>query len=360
MNVRERLHKYRANGTTAPSGNASDSTEPSPLGLEIIEETLLCHPEAGLSLSAPERLQLAPGEQRERSKILFLDVECLSLGTGPANIPWLIGTGSFTDKGFLLRLLLCHTPPAESDSLAFLDEIWANHDTILTYNGASFDIPLLKSRYALYRKNFPERPLTHYDLYRVLRRIYPAKPQRLIDAEERILGFRRKDDLPGSYAGQAYFEYQRYARRNLLDQIMRHNRADVATLAALALKLDEAIRATAAQYPVWAPKIHKIKEATPQFILQGLAAKTELDAEDRRLAAEAYEKLGQLRRAAREYCRAARNGEAKAVLPLLKILIKLNKKKLSLAVIDYFLYISEANLQEKLLAKRQALLKSDH
>ena len=83
------------------------------------------------------------------------------------------------------------------------------------------------------------REMENLDLLQPSRRIWKLRlgSCRLSRLEELVLGMPRTDDLPGSEVPQRYFEYLKSGELSLLDDIIRHNRQDIATLATLLVKL---------------------------------------------------------------------------------------------------------------------------
>ena len=108
-------------------------------------------------------------------------------------------------------------------------------DVLCTFNGATFDVPLLESRFLMNRMDRSCLDLPHLDLLHMCRRLWKLRLGRcnLGRLEEVILGKPRVDDLPGSEVPQRYFTYLKTKQMSLLDDILRHNAQDIATLCVL-------------------------------------------------------------------------------------------------------------------------------
>ena len=117
-------------------------------------------------------------------------------------------------------------------------------DTVVTFNGKSFDLPLLESRMILNRIRLPVTKYPHLDLLHAARRVYKLRLGRcnLTALETAVLGKERHDDLPGSQVPQRYFDYLKTHNFYLLEDVLRHNFDDVRSLAELTAHLCSAYR----------------------------------------------------------------------------------------------------------------------
>jgi hypothetical protein len=123
----------------------------------------------------------------------------------------------------------------EGALLAALEPLLRSVDGLVTYNGTSFDLPLLETRFVLARRRWPEAAF-HLDLLPAARRLWSARlPDcRLGTVEQHALGFTREGDLPGALIPSVYFEYLRRKAPGELPRVFEHNRHDILSLAALA------------------------------------------------------------------------------------------------------------------------------
>lgn len=286
--------------------------------------------------------------------LLFFDVECVSLGFGAANTPFLLGLAWFHNNRLHTEQLFSHSPVEEPESLQMLDSIWRRFRYIVTYNGKSFDVPLIKSRFALFKKQYSDHFIDHFDLYHIMRKVYPLPRYRLIDAENHLINLIRDHDLPGKYAPQAYFEYVKFAARENIERVLEHNLADIQSLAALSLKLDRVCKnendRQARIYRFTAAHKH------PQFtqrIIENLQHKT---AEDLFNLSKALKKQKKYREAAIKASMAYKKGHSKALSELITLLYYyLKRYGLALKVIEAKLPLETADMQEKLLVQRKKI-----
>ena len=197
-------------------------------------------PAAALSLDFARR----PQEQVEPHQLLFFDTETTGLAGGTGTRAFMIGAADYQQHpafgpGLRIRQLLISTLGAEG---ALLDVFasWLGPCTVLTsYNGRSYDAPLLKTRYRLARKPEPLSALEHIDLLHPSRRRWKGLWEncRLGTIERNVLGIVREDDLPGSQAPAAWLDYLRGGSSALLHRVADHNHQDVVTLALLLQQL---------------------------------------------------------------------------------------------------------------------------
>ena len=111
---------------------------------------------------------------------------------------------------------------------------------IVTYNGSSFDLPLLEGRFNFWRLDPSFRELPHLDLLWPTRAVFKQRIQScsLANVEEQLLRIARVEDLPGAEVPEVYFEYLRSGFSPRLHAVFEHNRLDVVSLFVYALWLD--------------------------------------------------------------------------------------------------------------------------
>jgi len=106
---------------------------------------------------------------------------------------------------------------------------------LITYNGRTYDQPLLETRYRMVRQRPPFSSLEHLDLLHGARRLWNLRFDscRLVELENQILGVERQGDLPGELIPYVYFEYVRTQEIFRLMPVFHHNAIDILTLACL-------------------------------------------------------------------------------------------------------------------------------
>ena len=181
------------------------------------------------------------GEPVVRERFLCFDTETTGLAGGSGTRAFMIGAADWQDGELRVRQLYLTAMAGEAAMLeAFA--AWLRPDTVLvSYNGRSYDAPLLVTRYRLQRLADPLRGLAHVDLLHPVRRVYRGRWEncRLATIERNVLRIVRDDDLPGSEAPAAWRSYLRAGKTTDLLRVLEHNRQDVATLARLLEHMDQ-------------------------------------------------------------------------------------------------------------------------
>ncbi|MGO9138697.1 MAG: ribonuclease H-like domain-containing protein [Syntrophales bacterium] len=175
----------------------------------------------------------------DRKDALFLDTETTGLAGGTGTFAFLIGLGWFEDDSFRTQQLFARDFSEEKACLHFLFEVAQEKSFLVTYNGKTFDIGLLSTRFILNRLPDGLTAMPNLDLLHPARRLFGHRLEnnRLSTMEKDIIGYHRYGDIPGSEIPQRYFDWLRYRDPGLLADIFEHNRLDVISMAALAIHL---------------------------------------------------------------------------------------------------------------------------
>ncbi len=165
----------------------------------------------------------------------FLDTETTGLAGGSGTYAFLIGVGSITPAGFHLRQFFMRDYDEEASLLHALSAYLEQFEVLITYNGKTFDQPLLETRYRMSRFRPPFARMQHLDLLFGSRRLWNLRFDscRLVELERQILGVERQGDLPGEMIPYVYFDYLRNREAFRVVPILHHNAIDILTLACL-------------------------------------------------------------------------------------------------------------------------------
>ena len=242
LGVRERGSEIPQPPRARAQDRSLPGTEIAP-GLHLIESFL-----PGDVPSAPLSLAFAKREQQHVAPqdLLFFDTETTGLAGGTGTRAFMIGAADWHQDpsrgpGLRIRQLMISTMAAETAMLRTFTS-WLGSSTVFSsYNGRSYDAPLLKTRYRLARQGDPITALDHIDLLYPTRRRYRGVWEncRLATIERQLLKVVREDDLPGSEAPSAWLRYLRGGDAVNLRRVVEHNHQDVVTLAQLFLTLVE-------------------------------------------------------------------------------------------------------------------------
>jgi uncharacterized protein YprB with RNaseH-like and TPR domain len=174
----------------------------------------------------------------------FLDTETTGLAGGSGTYAFLIGVGSIDDEGFRVRQFFMRDYAEEASVLHSLSSHLARFDVLITYNGRTYDQPLLETRYTMSRARHPFTRMEHLDLLYGARRLFKLRLEncRLVNLENQILGVERTGDIPGEMIPYVFFEYLRTKRAHRLMPVFHHNVLDIVSLACLTGVIPEAFR----------------------------------------------------------------------------------------------------------------------
>ncbi|MBR0408355.1 MAG: ribonuclease H-like domain-containing protein [Clostridia bacterium] len=191
--------------------------------------------------SLPEKISGASLEMMQgtaypdirREDICFLDTETTGLSHGAGTVAFLVGVGYFDETDFVVRQYLMRDYDEEALLLAHVAEEMANRKILCTFNGQTFDLPLLEVRFTMQRMRNLYREKPHVDLLPASRRVWKLRLKRcnLTALEEAVLGMEREDDLPGALVPERYFNFLKTRDFSLLDDILEHNAQDIISLA---------------------------------------------------------------------------------------------------------------------------------
>ncbi len=178
---------------------------------------------------------LDPWLGQECRRPLYLDTETTGLAGGSGTYAFLIGLAYFEGDQLQVEQLLMREHCEEKALLSYLLERVEQSDSLVTFNGKSFDIPLLQTRLVMNRLRYDLEEVPHLDLLPVSRRLWSLALEncRLETLEEQILGLPRVGDVPGWMVPQLYFRFLECGDARGLAQVAEHNRRDVLTMLGL-------------------------------------------------------------------------------------------------------------------------------
>ena len=185
-----------------------------------------------------ETVMLMQGEDMPEAfaaeRILYLDTETTGL-MGAGTVAFEVGLGWLEADGFHVRQLVMRDYPEEKFLLEEIIRVASGFDVICTFNGKTFDLPLLRNRFIMNRIRTDVLDKPHIDLLHIARRVWKLRLQRcnLTNLEEALLGIPRVDDLPGALVPERFFSYLKTGDFRLFDDVLEHNAQDIASLCTL-------------------------------------------------------------------------------------------------------------------------------
>ncbi|MBZ5540292.1 MAG: ribonuclease H-like domain-containing protein [Acidobacteriia bacterium] len=219
--------------------------DPSPVALEILSRTR--------DESASRRTRAAIADP---SQWLFLDTETTGLAGGTGTYAFLVGLAWWDAGGLQTEQFFLRDFSEEHSLLHELAARLAERPVLVTFNGKSFDWPLLESRFTMTRAIPAPRLAAHLDLLHPARALWKLRlgSVRLIELERHVLdaprlGWRREDDVPSALIPQFYFDYLRGGPAAPLVSVARHNQMDLRGLAALFGKINTLLSTESHQDP---------------------------------------------------------------------------------------------------------------
>jgi hypothetical protein len=191
-----------------------------------------CAPDAAaLRLLAPD----APQEVADAQQWLFLDTETTGLAGGTGTYPFLVGLAWWEGGGLEVEQLFMREYSEERSLLAALAERLAERPVLVTFNGKSFDWPLLETRYRMTRTIPPPAPRAHLDFLHPARNLWRPRlgSVRLSQLERHVLGWDRGADVMSELIPSIYLDFVRRGHADPLVPVFQHNQMDLRGLAGL-------------------------------------------------------------------------------------------------------------------------------
>ncbi len=208
--------------------------EPSCIALELLSRT------RNESLSRKTRTAL-----EDPTKWLFLDTETTGLAGGTGTYAFLIGLGWWDASGLQIEQLFMRDFTEEYSILHELSTRVVERPVLVTFNGKSFDWPLLENRFTMTRSIAAPKLAAHLDLLHPARALWKLRLGcvRLVELERHVLdaprlGWHRENDVASALIPQFYFDYLRGGPAAPLAGVVRHNQMDLRGLAALFGKIN--------------------------------------------------------------------------------------------------------------------------
>ncbi|MDQ3419334.1 MAG: ribonuclease H-like domain-containing protein [Acidobacteriota bacterium] len=179
-----------------------------------------------------------------RRKTVFIDLETTGLSGGAGTLAFLVGCGYFDMGAFQVRQFLLTSHAGERALLAAVAEFFNDTDLIVTYNGKTFDVPVMETRWTFHRMEMPLDGVPHFDMLHPARRLWKGRPDarttgadeggcRLSTLERVLFDVQRVGDVGGFEIPGRFFGFVRSGDPRPLEPVLEHNRIDLVSLAAV-------------------------------------------------------------------------------------------------------------------------------
>lgn len=176
-------------------------------------------------------------------RTVFIDLETTGLSGGAGTLAFLVGCGYFDLGAFQVRQFLLTSHAAERALLTAVAGFFDGADLIVTYNGKTFDVPVMETRWMFHRLRMPLADVPHFDMLHPARRLWRSRAGaggdieeagcRLSTLEHTLFDVRRIGDVPGSEIPGRFFNFLRSGDPRPLEPVLEHNRLDLVSLAAV-------------------------------------------------------------------------------------------------------------------------------
>lgn len=189
-------------------------------------------------------------------RMIFVDLETTGLAGGAGSYAFLVGCGWFDGAVFRVRQFFLSSFAGERVLLEAVAEAADAAGIVVTYNGKSFDLPLMETRFVLHRMETPFAGMPHVDMIHPARRLWrpddqepedggrgyavrPGADCRLTTLEATLCGHQREGDVPGFEIPSRYFHFVRSGDARALEAVLEHNRLDLLALALLTARASQ-------------------------------------------------------------------------------------------------------------------------
>jgi uncharacterized protein YprB with RNaseH-like and TPR domain len=167
---------------------------------------------------------------------VFMDTETTGLAGGTGTLAFMVGLGFFRGDDFYLYQGFLRDPTEELAMLTHITGLLEGRNTVVTYNGKSFDVPLMHTRCTINGLEKLFAPMFHIDLLHLARKLWKYRmPSRTLGmVENEILGFHRSaEEVPGWMVPELYFDYQKAGDATVVLPVFYHNAMDILSLGVL-------------------------------------------------------------------------------------------------------------------------------
>jgi uncharacterized protein YprB with RNaseH-like and TPR domain len=242
-------HARRTASRVAQAAPIGTSAQETPFGPVAVREEWLAEEDRPATAALARCLGL---EATALERPLYLDTETTGLSGGSGVVAFLIGLAWRDGDGIRLAQYFLEDLDQEPALLWAVGQRVSRAGCLVTYNGRTFDWPLLQTRLVMRRVRPAWSVAVHLDLLPIARRIFkPRLPDCALQTiEQDVLDLHRHEDLPGWMIPGRYFAWLRGARPDAMEPVFAHNRQDVLSMARLVDRFDRLLGDGAELHPL--------------------------------------------------------------------------------------------------------------
>lgn len=160
--------------------------------------------------------------------ICFFDIETTGFNRNK-DIVYLVGLLIYNGSNYVLKQYLLESIDEEKLLLNYLIDEFNNNQCLVTFNGDSFDIPFLNSKYKNYNINYRVPIKNSLDIYKIIKNnkyLFDLKSFKL-KSIEKYLGINRKDNVSGKECISLFYDYLNNNNENSKELVLQHNYDDL-------------------------------------------------------------------------------------------------------------------------------------
>ena len=247
-------------------------------------------------------------------RTVFIDLETTGISGGAGTVAFLVGCGYFDLGAFQVRQFLLTSYTSERALLSAVADFFDATDLIVTYNGKSFDVPVMETRWLFHRMEMPLDGVPHFDTLHAARRLWKMRADaatdggcRLTTLERALFEVRRVGDVPGFEIPSRFFRFLRSGDPRPLEPVLEHNRLDLVSLAAVTARAARLVHEGAQGCPdcTQALALGRVYERAAAFDRAESCYRRASESRDSEVRGESLYRLGLRYRRERRYVEAA-------------------------------------------------------
>ena len=161
-------------------------------------------------------------------KYCFFDIETTGFNRITDKVV-LIGITYIDNNKLIIKQFFANDLNEEKELLIKFKDFIKDFKILINYNGDTFDIPFLNSKYNIHNINFQINLESSLDILKIIRKNknYLSLENNKLKTVERYLGINRDDKISGRESVKLYKEYIKNKDNTIKDIILKHNFDDI-------------------------------------------------------------------------------------------------------------------------------------